>query len=78
MNKPDYLAPKTLNEALDALKKQKEKSKIIAGGTDLVPRMRAGVVNPEISIKGDSMLVTVVPPPKPPASVYKKLPEPEV
>ena len=50
MNKPDYLAPKTLNEALDALKKQKEKSKIIAGGTDLVPRMRAGVVNPEILI----------------------------
>ncbi len=47
MNKPDYLAPKTLSEALDALKKQKEKGKIIAGGTDLVPRMRAGVVNPE-------------------------------
>lgn len=50
MNKPDYLAPKTLDEALAALKENKGQIKIIAGGTDLVPRMRAGVFDPELLV----------------------------
>ena len=35
MNKPDYLAPKSLEEAFETLKKNKDGVKIIAGGTDL-------------------------------------------
>ncbi|MFV1949706.1 MAG: xanthine dehydrogenase family protein subunit M [Anaerolineales bacterium] len=50
MNKPDYLAPKTLDEAFSALKGNTGQMKIIAGGTDLVPRMRAGVYKPELLI----------------------------
>lgn len=50
MNKPDYLAPKTLDEALAVLKENKGQIKIIAGGTDLVPRMRAGVFDPELLV----------------------------
>jgi CO/xanthine dehydrogenase FAD-binding subunit len=48
MNKPDYLAPTELNEALDVLARQKEGTHIIAGGTDLVPRMRSRVVEPSL------------------------------
>ena len=50
MNKPEYLAPRTLEEAFSALKGNTGQMKIIAGGTDLVPRMRAGVFTPEMLI----------------------------
>ena len=50
MNKPDYLAPKTLNEALQVLEEKGDGAKIIAGGTDLVPRMRAGILSPELLV----------------------------
>ncbi|MBK5108386.1 MAG: xanthine dehydrogenase family protein subunit M [Anaerolineales bacterium] len=48
MNKPDYLAPTSLEEALQTLKQQTEGTQIIAGGTDLVPRMRSRVVEPDL------------------------------
>jgi CO/xanthine dehydrogenase FAD-binding subunit len=50
MNKPDYLAPQTLTEALAALDKQPAGVKIIAGGTDLIPRMRARMVEPSLLV----------------------------
>jgi CO/xanthine dehydrogenase FAD-binding subunit len=50
MNKPDYLAPKTLDEAFEALKSNPDGAMIIAGGTDMVPRMRAGVFTPDLLV----------------------------
>ncbi len=50
MNKPEYLAPKTLGEAFEALKSNPNGAMIIAGGTDMVPRMRAGVFKPELLV----------------------------
>jgi len=50
MNKPDYLAPETLSEALETLGQQAEGVHIIAGGTDLVPRMRSRVVAPDLLV----------------------------
>lgn len=50
MNKPDYLAPSTLEEALETLGEQNDGTQIIAGGTDLVPRMRSRVVEPALLV----------------------------
>ena len=50
MNKPDYLAPTTLEEAFKALKSKSKDAMIIAGGTDMVPRMRAGVFSPGLLV----------------------------
>ncbi len=50
MNKPEYLAPKTLEEAFEALKSNPDGTMIIAGGTDMVPRMRAGVFKPDLLV----------------------------
>jgi CO/xanthine dehydrogenase FAD-binding subunit len=50
MNKPDYLAPQTLDEAFEALGKQPEGAQIIAGGTDMIPRMRAKMVAPSLLV----------------------------
>lgn len=50
MNKPDYLAPQTLDEALEAIGQQTEGAQIIAGGTDLIPRMRARIVEPSLLV----------------------------
>ncbi|MFB0557330.1 MAG: xanthine dehydrogenase family protein subunit M [Dehalococcoidia bacterium] len=36
----DYLAPKTVDEALSLLSQYKGKAKVIAGGTDLVPKLK--------------------------------------
>lgn len=46
----EYLVPKTLNETLILLKKWKDKSKLIAGGTNVIPGMRAKTLKPEILI----------------------------
>jgi len=46
MNKPEYLAPQSIDEALAALGRGSEGTRIIAGGTDLIPRMRARMVEP--------------------------------
>lgn len=50
MNKPDYLAPQTLAEALDTLEKHPQGVQLIAGGTDLVPQMRSRAVQPELLV----------------------------
>ena len=50
MNHPDYLSPQTLQEALETLVGQTEGAQIIAGGTDLIPRMRARMVAPHLLV----------------------------
>src|SRR4030043_393355 len=50
MGKPDYFAPQTVDEALETLAKQSSGAKIIAGGTDLLPRMRSGIMNPALLV----------------------------
>ena len=49
----DYLGPKTLDQALDLLATHKDDAKILAGGTDLLVRMKKGLVKPKalISLK---------------------------
>lgn len=42
----EYFEPSTLVEALALLSKYKDEAKIIAGGTDLLPRMKKGVQKP--------------------------------
>ena len=50
----EYLAPKTLNEALKLLDKYGKEAKILAGGTDLLVKMKMRLVEPKyiINIKG--------------------------
>jgi carbon-monoxide dehydrogenase medium subunit len=50
MGKPEYLAPQTLEEALETLARQSEGVKIIAGGTDLIPRLRSGILRPNVLV----------------------------
>jgi len=54
----EYLAPKTLEEALTLLSQYNEESKVIAGGQSLLILMRQGLVTPKylIDIKGISAL----------------------
>ena len=39
----EYHVPETLEEALELLDQYKETAKVIAGGTDLIPKLKAGV-----------------------------------
>lgn len=50
----EYLAPKTIGEACSLLSRYKEKAGAIAGGTDLLPRIRSKQVAPQylIGLKG--------------------------
>jgi len=50
----EYLAPKTVEEAIELLSKYGEEAKVLAGGTDLLVRMKQGVLRPKylISING--------------------------
>lgn len=43
----DYFEPTDINEAVGILNKYGNKAKIIAGGLDLIPRMRRREINPE-------------------------------
>src|SRR5512147_2889338 len=43
----EYLEPETIEEALTMLKRYQGKSKIIAGGTDLMLQMRNKAIKPE-------------------------------
>ena len=45
-----YLAPRTLEEALAFLEEQKDKAKVIAGGTDLLLRMKNREITPKYLI----------------------------
>ncbi len=46
----EYLQPKTIKEALALLDKYREDAKIIAGGTDLMLKIRAKTLNPKYVI----------------------------
>ncbi len=46
----DYLGPDTLDTALDLLASHKENAKILAGGTDLLVRMKKGLLQPKVLI----------------------------
>lgn len=50
MIKTEYLAPRSLDEALKALELQTGETRIIAGGTDLIPRMRSGLASPTLLV----------------------------
>jgi CO/xanthine dehydrogenase FAD-binding subunit len=43
----EYLSPRTIEEATSLLKQYGSKARVIAGGTDLVPRMKWGEIKPE-------------------------------
>jgi CO/xanthine dehydrogenase FAD-binding subunit len=46
----EYFAPKSLSETLSLLRRQKNKGKFIAGGTNVIPDMRAKVLKPDVLI----------------------------
>jgi len=50
----EYIGPETLEQALDLLAQHKDDAKILAGGTDLLVRMKKGLLQPKvlISLKG--------------------------
>ena len=51
----EYLAPKTIDEALSLLSRYKGKAKIMAGGTDILPQLKGREIKtPEylIDLKG--------------------------
>jgi carbon-monoxide dehydrogenase medium subunit len=50
MHTPDYMAPATLEDAVLAKRDHGEAARVIAGGTDLVLRMRDGALRPETLI----------------------------
>lgn len=59
----DYVAPKTLDEVLKALNKHKGASRLLAGGTDLIPQLKKREIKaPEyvIDLKGISGLDTIL------------------
>jgi len=51
----DYLDPDTLEEVLDLLATHRENAKILAGGTDLLVRMKKGLLKPKILISLKSL-----------------------
>lgn len=46
----EYLRPETLEDALDLLAEHKDDAKILAGGTDLLVRMKKGLLSPRVLI----------------------------
>ena len=46
----EYLEPATIEEAISLLIKYNGRAKVIAGGTDLVPKMRKGQIRPQYVI----------------------------
>lgn len=46
----EYFAPKTVEEALDLLAEYGADAKLMSGGTDLVPKMKAQVLSPKVLI----------------------------
>ena len=46
----DYLGPDSLEKALDLLAEHKDNAKILAGGTDLLVRMKKGLLTPGVLI----------------------------
>jgi carbon-monoxide dehydrogenase medium subunit len=56
LKKFEYFEPSTLNEALNILKKHSGEAKILAGGTDLLVKMKGGLIAPKyvVNIKSIS------------------------
>jgi carbon-monoxide dehydrogenase medium subunit len=50
MHRPAYVAPTTLEEASAILGENPTGTRLIAGGTDLIVQMRAGVVQPDMLV----------------------------
>ena len=50
MSDIQYLAPTTLDEAVSAYSGAKGSARILAGGTDLLVQMRAGMINPSLIV----------------------------
>ena len=57
----EYFAPRTLGEALRLLAEKGDGARILAGGTDLLIRMKQGLIKPQaiISLEGISELKTI-------------------
>ena len=47
MRRFEFYSPKSLAEALRFLSEKGDRAKIIAGGTDLIPRLREGISQPD-------------------------------
>lgn len=50
MKEFEYVAPKTVKEAINILAAYKEKATILAGGTDVVIRLRDEIIDPEFVV----------------------------
>lgn len=46
----EYYAPESVNEACKLLTQYGDRVKVISGGTDLIPKMKHGVIAPEIMV----------------------------
>ena len=46
----DYSGPETLDQTLDLLDLHRDDAKILAGGTDLLVRMKKGLLKPKVLI----------------------------
>ena len=51
----DFLDPENLEEALDLLAVHKDDAKVLAGGTDLLVRMKKGLLTPKVLISLKSL-----------------------
>lgn len=56
MFRTDYVAPESLEELLAVLHQYGGEAKVIAGGTDLIPQMRAGQRSPKLLIDPHRLL----------------------
>lgn len=50
LNKFEYLAPSTIEEAVSLLDEYGEKAEVIAGGTDLIPKLKEKELSPDYMI----------------------------
>jgi carbon-monoxide dehydrogenase medium subunit len=50
IGKFDYFAPESLEEAFDLLKQHGESARVVAGGTDLMVKMRLGAISPKVLV----------------------------
>ena len=54
----EHLSPASIKTAARLLKKHGSNSRLVAGGTDLFPRMKLGLTRPEVvvSLKGQASI----------------------
>jgi CO/xanthine dehydrogenase FAD-binding subunit len=50
MHEPTWHRPSTVDEALAVLAGERERASVVAGGTDLVPRIRCGLESPAVLV----------------------------